>query len=71
MGTEPWQTAVNRFLERERTAVIRWLETRLMIDPYVFQTAERFDRFLRREIVDYIVHHIHDGTFLQPPTSRR
>jgi hypothetical protein len=67
---EPWPEATSRFWSREKEAVVRWLETRMLVDPEYFSTVEAFTNLLRNELPEYIAHHMISGTMYQLPASK-
>jgi hypothetical protein len=64
---EPWEDATSRFWDKEKRAVVLWLETHMLLDPYFFASEERFARLLRKEMPDYLADHITKGTMLEIP----
>ena len=67
---EPWEDATGRYWDREKEAVVRWLETRMLVDPQYFSTVEAFTRLLRNEMPEYIAHHMISGTMWQVPAGK-
>jgi hypothetical protein len=67
---EPWEDATSRFWDREKRAVVLWLETRMLLDPYFFASEERFANLLRKELPEYLADHIIKGTMLEIPSRK-
>ncbi len=67
---EPWEQATGRFWDREKEAVVRWLETRMLLDPYFFTSEERFLGLLKNELPEYLADHIIKGTMLESPATK-
>jgi hypothetical protein len=67
---EPWEVATGRFWDREKEAVVRWLEGRMLLDPYFFTSEERFLGLLKNELPEYLADHIIKGTMLESPAVK-
>ena len=68
--SEPWPEAMDRFWDREKRAVVLWLETRMLVEPYLFATEERFMQLLKKDMPEYLADHIIKGTMQESPAAK-